>query len=162
MSLSTPASSAAGQRIAFVRAGWHADIVDQSLAGFSARISELGGDADCIDTFTVPGAFELPLKCSQLIANGDYKLVVAAGLVVDGGIYRHEFVAQAVVSGLMQVQLQTGVPVLSVVLTPKDFQPSAEHLRFFTEHFLVKGQEAADVVKGLLPEAFSALLSRSA
>ena len=40
----------------------------------------------------------------------------ARALVVDGGIYRHEFVAGAVIDGLMRVQLDTGVPVLNGVL----------------------------------------------
>ena len=42
--------------------------------------------------------------------------VAAAAFVVDGGIYRHDFVAQAVVTGLMQAGLETGIPVLSVSL----------------------------------------------
>lgn len=56
----------------------------------------------------------------------------------------HYFVAQAVVSGLMDVGLRTNTPILSVSLTPHHFQPSAEHHAFFTEHFLKKGREAAD------------------
>ncbi len=44
----------------------------------------------------------------------------------------------------MQVQLETGVPVLSVSLTPHHFQPAAEHANFFSEHFVLKGREAAD------------------
>ena len=40
-------------------------------------------------------------------------------LVVNGGIYRHEFVADAVINGLMRVQLETDVPVISAVLTPR-------------------------------------------
>ena len=63
--------------------------------------------------------------------------------MVDGGIYRHDFVANAVINGLMSVQLETGVPVFSAVLTPLHFHEHEEHRRFFTEHFLVKGKEAA-------------------
>ena len=57
--------------------------------------------------------------------------------------YRHEFVAQSVISGLMQVQLETEVPVFSVVLTPHHFHAGDEHQNFYFEHFLVKGAEAA-------------------
>ncbi len=64
-------------------------------------------------------------------------------LVVYGGIYRHEFVAQSVVSGLMQVQLETEVPVFSVSLTPHHFHAGSEHHAFFHDHFVHKGQEAA-------------------
>jgi 6,7-dimethyl-8-ribityllumazine synthase len=68
---------------------------------------------------------------------------VAAGLVVDGGIYRHEFVADAVISGLMRVQLDVDVPVISAVLTPHHFQEHEHHMSFFASHFEVKGKEAA-------------------
>jgi len=69
--------------------------------------------------------------------------VVAAGLVVDGGIYRHEFVAQSVIGGLMQVQLETEVPMISAVLTPHHFHSHDEHQQYFSRHFLLKGTEAA-------------------
>ena len=71
-------------------------------------------------------------------------VIVAAGLIVDGGIYRHDFVARSVLDGLMRVQLDTEVPVLSVVLTPHHFHEHGEHRAFFAEHFRVKGAEAAE------------------
>lgn len=140
------------ERIAFVQSGWHADIVDRCREGFIARMDELGIDPSRVDFFQVPGAFEIPLKCKQLLKSGDYAMAVAAGFVVDGGIYRHEFVAQAVVNALMQVQLELEKPVLSVVLTPKEFQETEAHHQFFFDHMLVKGKEAADVVESLLHE----------
>ena len=129
-------------RYAFIKARWHADIVNQSCVGFAQRMSELDVDA-VIDTFDVPGAFEMPLLAQTLAQTGQYDAVVCAALVVDGGIYRHEFVAQAVVTGLMEAGLKTGVPVLSVSLTPHHFQPTPEHQTFFHDHFVKKGSEAA-------------------
>jgi 6,7-dimethyl-8-ribityllumazine synthase len=64
-------------------------------------------------------------------------------LVVNGGIYRHDFVAQTVINAMMQVQLETEVPILSVVLTPLNFHEHEEHQKYFFEHFKVKGNEAA-------------------
>ncbi|MDA9019920.1 6,7-dimethyl-8-ribityllumazine synthase [Flavimaricola sp.] len=130
-------------RFAFLKARWHADIVDRAYDGFTGQIAAANTDAR-IDPFDVPGAFELPLLAQRLAVTGRYDAIVAAALVVDGGIYRHDFVAQAVVTGLMDVQLATGVPVLSVSLTPHNFQPVAEHLEFFRAHFVKKGAEAAD------------------
>jgi 6,7-dimethyl-8-ribityllumazine synthase len=130
-------------RIAFVQSLWHRDIVDQCRSAFVPEIQNLGIAADQIDFFEVPGAFEIPLHARLLAQSGNYAAVVAAGLVVDGGIYRHEFVAQAVISGLMQVQLETAVPVISAVLTPHHFHAHDEHHAFFHQHFLAKGAEAA-------------------
>ena len=132
-------------KIAFIKARWHAEIVDQALAGFNERIRQLTPDAVVVP-FDVPGAFEMPLLAQRLAKTREYDAIVAAALVVDGGIYRHEFVAQAVVSGLMQVQLKTEVPVFSVSLTPHHFQPKADHESFFAAHYVGKGREAADAV----------------
>jgi len=132
-----------GSRIAFIQAGWHSDIVDQCRLSFLAEIGRLGHAGSEIDFFEVAGAFEIPLHAKLLAQTGRYGAIVGAGLVVDGGIYRHEFVAQAVISGLMEVQLSTGTPVISAVLTPHHFHAGAEHRDFFAAHFLVKGEEAA-------------------
>jgi 6,7-dimethyl-8-ribityllumazine synthase len=43
----------------------------------------------------------------------------------------------------MRVQLETEVPIISAVLTPQRFHGHAEHKRFFLEHFVMKGTEAA-------------------
>lgn len=87
---------------------------------------------------------EITLRLRDLAKSGRYEEVVAAAFVVDGGIYRHDFVAQAVVNGLMQAGLESGVPVLSVSLTPHQYQETEHHSRIYRQHFVVKGREAAD------------------
>lgn len=131
--------------VAFIKARWHAEIVDQALVGFERRLSEVGVSAR-IASFDVPGAFEMPLLARKLGQSGKYDAIVCAALVVDGGIYRHDFVAAAVVDGLMTAQMDSGVPTFSVSLTPHHFQPTDEHIGFFRDHFVTKGAEAADAV----------------
>jgi len=130
-------------RVAFVQSCWHRDIVDQSRLAFMRSIKQYGFTRKQVDFFEVPGAFESPLHAKLLAKTGRYAAVVAAGFVVNGGIYRHEFVASSVIDALMRVQLETEVPVISVVLTPHTFHEHAEHRKFFSEHFSVKGEEAA-------------------
>lgn len=125
-------------RYAFIKARWHSDIVDQSLAGFCETIP-----AQQVDVFDVPGAFEMPLMAQRLARTGTYTAIVCAAFVVDGGIYRHDFVASAVVDGLMRVGLETDVQVLSVSLTPHHYQETAHHNAIYRDHFVVKGREAA-------------------
>jgi 6,7-dimethyl-8-ribityllumazine synthase len=126
-------------RFAFIKANWHADIVDRALEGFLQLIP-----ADQVDVYNVPGAFEMPLLAKDLAATGRYGAVACAALVVDGGIYRHDFVAQAVVDGLMRAGMETGVPVLSVSLTPHQYQETEHHNAIYAEHFVTKGREAAE------------------
>lgn len=133
----------APRHIAFVQATWHRNIVDRARDGFTQQMLALSYVENDLEFFEVPGAFEIPLTVMRLARSGRYDAVVAAALVADGGIYRHEFVATAVIDGLMRVQLDTDVPVFSVVLTPQQFHEHEEHLGFFTEHFVKKGAEAA-------------------
>ena len=125
-------------RYAFIKAGWHAEIVDRALDGFRELFP-----AEQVEVFDLPGAFEMPLLARDLAASGRYAAVAAAAFVVDGGIYRHDFVAQAVVDGLMRAGMETGVPVLSVSLTPHHYQETEHHKRIYREHFVEKGREAA-------------------
>ena len=132
-----------GRRIAFIQACWHRDVVDRGRDAFIAEMARLGVAPGDIDRFEVPGAFEIPLHAQTIARAGRHAAIVACALVVDGGIYRHEFVADAVISALMRVQLESGVPVFSSVLTPQQFHEHATHLQFFSEHFEVKGAEVA-------------------
>jgi 6,7-dimethyl-8-ribityllumazine synthase len=137
-------------RIAFVQARWHADIVDECRKAFLDEIGRLTNMSAVVDVFAVPGAFEIPLQARTLAKSGRYAAVVGAALVVDGGIYRHEFVAESVVAGLMQAQLEANVPILSAVLTPHHFHDSEEHRQFFLAHFKVKGREVAQACMSIL------------
>lgn len=132
-------------RFAFVKAQWHADIVDRAYDGFIQEIP-----AETTDVFDVPGAFEMPLLARDLAASGRYDAVICAAFVVDGGIYRHDFVAQAVVDGLMRAGLDTGVPVLSVSLTPHQYQETDHHNAIYRAHFVTKGREAAQAARGII------------
>lgn len=133
--------STPGPNIAFVQAAWHGHIVNQARDGF---LEEIGERAQPV-CFEVPGAFELPLHVRTLANTGRFDAIVAAGFVVDGGIYRHEFVADAVINGLMRVQLDIGIPVFSSVLTPQSFvESNEEDQQFFSQHMAMKGREVAN------------------
>ena len=133
--------------IAYVQASWHADVTDHCKHAFMAEIAGRGYQ---VDVFSAPGSLEIPLMAKRLAKTGRYAAVCASGLVVDGGIYRHEFVAQTVIQALMQVQLATETPVFSVVLTPHHFHEHDVHQGFFHAHFRLKGAEAAQACHGTL------------
>lgn len=130
-------------RIAVISACWHREIVGQARQALQAELQAQGHPPDHVDEFEVPGAFEIPLHAQRLARSGRYQAIIACALVVDGGIYRHEFVAGAVIDALMRVQLDSDVPVFSAVLTPHHFHEHAEHQRYFAAHFVKKGQEVA-------------------
>lgn len=138
-----------GKRIAFIQAGWHKDIVEQSRFSFEAYLLDHHIHPSAIDVIEVPGSLEIPLQCKLLAKSGRYEVIVAAGLIVDGGIYRHDFVASTVLDAMMRVSLDAEIPVLSLVLTPHHFHDQTHH-DFFFEHFKLKGKEAAQACLGVL------------
>jgi 6,7-dimethyl-8-ribityllumazine synthase len=146
----TPPRFAKPQRIAFVQSSWHREVVEECRKAFLVEIEERGIEPARIDLFEVPGSFEIPLHAQLLAKTRRYTGIVAAGLVVDGGIYRHEFVADTVIKALMDVQLRTEVPVFSAVLTPQQFHETAAHVEFFRKHFAVKGVEVAQACANTL------------
>jgi 6,7-dimethyl-8-ribityllumazine synthase len=136
----TPAT----KRIAFLHATWHEEIVLNCWEGFKKELSSRGYDVSLIDVIPVPGAYEIPLQAKLLAKSGQYAAIAGSALVVDGGIYRHDFVAQTVCNALMQIQLEAEIPVLTAVLTPHHFHEHAEHIEYFSRHFLKKGLELAN------------------
>src|SRR3982074_2431144 len=138
------------QRVAFVQSAWHRDVVEQCRIAFLDEIEARHIPRAHVDLFEVPGWFEIPLHAQLLAKTRRYTAIVAAGLVVDGGIYRHEFVADTVIKALMDVQLRTEVPVFSAVLTPQQFHESAAHFDFFRKHFATKGVEVAEACANTL------------
>ena len=141
--LSAAAPARLPARIAVICSSWHSDIVDKAKQSLLAEFHRSPTPPGQVEQFEVPGAFEIPLLAQTLARSGRYDAIVACGLVVNGGIYRHEFVGATVIDALMRVQLDSGVPVMSAVLTPRDFHDHDEHKRFFAEHFVKKGVEVA-------------------
>ncbi|GAB1269632.1 6,7-dimethyl-8-ribityllumazine synthase [Aurantivibrio infirmus] len=138
-------------RVAFIQSCWSKDIVDQCRDSFIANVDAMGITKDRVDCYEVPGGLEIPLQAQLLSKTGDYDIIVTSGLIVDGGIYRHEFVADAIIKAFMDIQLKTEIPIISAVLTPHHFHEGKAHHDYFYDHFKIKGEEAANAcVKTLL------------
>ena len=74
----------------------------------------------------VPGAFELPLISKVLAGSGRYLAVVCLGAVIRGETPHFDLVAQEAARGIMQVGLDTGVPVVFGVLTTDTIEQAME------------------------------------
>lgn len=140
----TPLGTDRPARIALIQSCWHRDIVDKCCESFIKAIKAAYVAGASVDQYEVPGVFEIPLQAKLLARSGKYDIIVVVGFVVDGGIYRHEFVAATVIDAFMAIQLETLVPIITAVLTPQHFHEHDVHEQFFREHMKTKGEEAAD------------------
>ncbi|MCW5254039.1 MULTISPECIES: 6,7-dimethyl-8-ribityllumazine synthase [unclassified Streptomyces] len=101
-------------RVAVVAAQWHDRVMDGLVDGALRALRDLGIDEPTV--LRVPGSFELPVVAKVLAGRG-YDAVVALGVVIRGGTPHFDYVCQGVTQGLVQVSVETGVPIGFGVLT---------------------------------------------
>ena len=122
------------------------DIVHQARDAFLAEMARRRRAARTrIDVFEVPGAFEIPLHAQSARAHrAATRRSSAAAFVVDGGIYRHEFVAddggRRADAGAARDRRAGAVGGADAAATSTSTRSTGS---FFREHFVVKGTEAA-------------------
>ncbi len=126
--------------IALIKSCWHKDIVDEFASGFYTYLRN--DPRFSVDTFEVPGVVEIPLFAKKLIELDRYGMIVVTGLIVDHGVYRHDFVARSVMDATMKLQMESGIPIIYGILTPQEFLSDGRP-EFFKAHFPMKGEEAA-------------------
>ncbi|TMK23556.1 MAG: 6,7-dimethyl-8-ribityllumazine synthase [Actinobacteria bacterium] len=100
---------------AIVVGRFYEELAERLLAGATAAFAE-AGETD-VDVFDVPGAYELPLAAGYAARSGRYDGVACLGAVIRGETDHYWFVCAQTARGVMQVQLDTGVPCAFGVLT---------------------------------------------
>jgi 6,7-dimethyl-8-ribityllumazine synthase len=132
--------SLANARVAIVYTEWNDKIVAEQLAGAN-RI--LTAHQATINSYIVPGCFELPFACRQLgELKGDKRpeAIIAFGVVIRGGTPHFDYVCKAVTEGITQLNVSTDIPVIFGVLTLDNEAQAWERLGGAHGH---KGEEAA-------------------
>jgi len=105
-----------GARYAIIASRWNPRITDALVDGArKALLSHEVPEAQ-LDVVRVPGALELPLAAQALARAGRHSALVALGCVVRGETRHYEHVADECARALMQVALDSGVPVANGVL----------------------------------------------
>ncbi|HKW72924.1 MAG TPA: 6,7-dimethyl-8-ribityllumazine synthase [Candidatus Dormibacteraeota bacterium] len=104
--------------IAIVVARFNEDVTRRLLRGAEDALRQHGiGDPDI---YWVPGALELPVTALALAEKGGHDAIVCLAAVIRDETFAFEVISMQTASGLMQVQLDTGVPITSGVLTTED------------------------------------------
>jgi 6,7-dimethyl-8-ribityllumazine synthase len=109
------AAPGGGGRFAIAVARFYEDLADRLLAGAQATFAEHGSEG--VEVFDVPGAFELPLAARYAAESGRFAGVACLGAVIRGETDHYDFVCAETARGVMQVQLDSGVPCAFGVLT---------------------------------------------
>ena len=117
---------ATGKKFAIVVATFYAELAGWLEDGARRGLRDCGVAEDAIETFRVPGCFELPVTARRLLRAGDYDGLVALGVVVRGETPHFDFVAGECARGIMDVQVAAGVPIGFGVLTTETLAQAEE------------------------------------
>jgi 6,7-dimethyl-8-ribityllumazine synthase len=130
----------ASMRIALVVSRYHAFVTDRLESGARDVLREAGiGEAD-VETFAVPGAYELAQAAGVLAHSGRWSAVVCLGCLIQGETPHFQLIAEAAAHGIMRAAQASGVPIAFGVLTT---HTAEEALARAGEGAANKGREAA-------------------
>jgi 6,7-dimethyl-8-ribityllumazine synthase len=104
-------------KLAFVVSRYNAFVTDRLEAGGRAAAREAGMADGDMETFHVPGAFELPQAAERVAESGEWQAIVCLGCLIKGETPHFDFIAQAVADGITRAAQATGVPIAFGVLT---------------------------------------------
>ncbi len=127
-----------GLKIGIVMSRFNKDICEGLLSSCETELDRLGVAREDVLLVDVPGALEHPLALQKMAQSGKYDALIAIGAVVRGDTYHFEVVSNESSRGILDVQLETGVPIANAILTV-DTEEQA-HVRMAE-----KGRDAARV-----------------
>jgi 6,7-dimethyl-8-ribityllumazine synthase len=129
-------------RYVIVATRWNEFIVDRLVEGAIDSLRRHGVDDERITLVKVPGAFEIPVACKQVLDAGGVDAILALGCVIRGATAHFEYVAGSVTSGCSQLAVSSGIPVVFGVLTTDTIEQAVERAGTKAGN---KGSEAATV-----------------
>ena len=107
----------AGLKVGVVMARFNLPICEALLSSCVNELKRLGvADAD-MTIANVPGALEVPLVLRTMAQSGCFDALVALGAVIRGDTYHFEVVSNDACRAIMEVQLDTGIPIANGILT---------------------------------------------
>jgi len=113
-----PKDAASGKRFAIVVSRYHEELTQELHAGALASLKDLGAREEDIETYWVPGAFEIPSAARAVSQHRDVQAILCLGVILKGETPHHAYIAREVARGIAQIHAATGIPATFGVLTP--------------------------------------------
>lgn len=119
------------------------------LSACVSELQRLGVDAEDIEIATVPGALEIPLVLQTMAQTGRFDALIALGAMIRGETYHFEVVSNDSCRAVMEVQLDTGIPVANGILTCEDDDQALARMRQKGEDCAQAAVEMANLLSAL-------------
>ena len=126
-------------KIGIVVSEWNSDITNNLLSGTVKELIRNGLNEKNISVNWVPGSFELIYGCKHMLKK-NFNAIIAIGCVIKGDTDHYEYICSSVSNGIMQLNIESDIPVIFCVLT--DHNKDQSHERSGGKHGN-KGSEAA-------------------
>lgn len=107
----------AGLRVGIVMSRFNLPVCEGLLSACVNELKRLGVADTDMTIANVPGALEIPLVLQTMAQSGSFDALVALGAVIRGDTYHFEVVSNDACRAIMEVQLDTGIPIANGVLT---------------------------------------------
>lgn len=117
---------AAPYRFGIVVAEWNAEITNALYQGAYSSLMANGALAENIETYPVPGSFELTSGADILLKTGRFDAVICLGCVIQGETRHFDFICNAVANGISNVSIKYSKPVIFGVLTTDNQQQAID------------------------------------
>ena len=104
-------------RIGIVQSRFNEPVVAGMLSACVAELQRCGVSPESIDHVSVPGALEIPVVLQTMAHTHKYDALIAIGAVIRGDTYHFEVVSNESCRGVMDVTLETGMPIANGILT---------------------------------------------
>lgn len=131
-------------KVAIVVARFNDFITSKLLAGAQDTLTRHGVNADQIDVYWVPGAFEIPFITKKVLATKKYDGIVTLGAVIRGATTHYDLVCNEVAKGVGQLSLNADVPVVFGVVTTESIEQAIDRAG------AKSGNKGSDVSQSLL------------
>ena len=115
-----------GCRVAVVYAEWNSEITYALRDGAINTLIANGVESDDIETFSVPGSFELIYGSSRLVKSKKYDAVIAIGCVIRGDTPHFDYICEGVTAGLSQLNVTGDTPVIFGLITTNNLEQAQE------------------------------------
>lgn len=118
--------SAKGRTFGLVISRFNDFLTRQLLAGAVDCLQRHGASEDALTVVWVPGAYEIPLAAQKLATGKKHSAVIALGAVIQGATPHAELINTQLARALMQISLETGVPVIDGVVAAENLEQAIE------------------------------------
>ncbi len=113
-------------RFGIVVSEWNHEITEGLYTGAVKALLDCDAHDSNIVRWNVPGSFELTYGCKKMIQQGDFDAIIAIGSVIQGETKHFDFVCSATSQGIMDLNVQTDVPIIFCVLTDNTLQQAID------------------------------------